>query len=80
MRTELSKRRKSRKADKERDCGTHEIASCVFFYLQYTPWGYIMDTGGKNKMRDERECCHKTKERTEKEYKDLINRDRKSVV
>ena len=25
-------------------------------------------------MRDERECCHKTKERTEKEYKDLINR------
>ena len=25
-------------------------------------------------MRDERECCHKTKERTEKEYKDLIHR------
>ena len=31
-------------------------------------------------MEENRECCHKTKERSEKEYKDLINRDRKSVV
>ena len=25
-------------------------------------------------MEENRECCHKTKERSEKEYKDLINR------
>ena len=25
-------------------------------------------------MEDKRECCHKTKERSEKEYKDLSNR------
>lgn len=25
-------------------------------------------------MEDKRECCHKTKERSEKEYKDLVNR------
>ena len=25
-------------------------------------------------MEEKRECCHKTKERSEKEYRDLINR------
>ncbi|MCI8797910.1 MAG: metal-sensing transcriptional repressor [Dorea sp.] len=25
-------------------------------------------------MEEKRECCHKTKERSEKEYKDLVNR------
>ena len=25
-------------------------------------------------MEENRECCHRTKERTEKEYKDLIHR------
>ena len=25
-------------------------------------------------MEDRKECCHKTKKRTEKEYKDLVNR------
>lgn len=25
-------------------------------------------------MEEKRECCHKTKERSEKEYKDLLNR------
>ena len=25
-------------------------------------------------MGDHKECCHKTKERSEKEYKDLVNR------
>lgn len=25
-------------------------------------------------MEEKRECCHKTKKRTEKEYKDLVNR------
>ena len=25
-------------------------------------------------MEERKECCHKTKKRTEKEYKDLVNR------
>lgn len=46
--------------------------------LQYTVWGYIIsmkDTKEMNTMEKKKECCcHKTKERTEKEHKDLINR------
>lgn len=35
----------------------------------------MKDTKEMNKMPEKKECCcHKTKERTEKEYKDLINR------
>ncbi len=57
--------------------------------LQYTPRGYILcavesscgpeQTGGVIRMNDKNravpDCCrHKTKERSEKEYKDLLNR------
>ncbi len=48
------------------------------FYLHYTLWGYIMNLEMRCwKMEERRECCqktHKTKERSEKEYKDLVNR------
>lgn len=57
-------------------------------YLQYTPYGYIignesedlcMNSDETNKLNKEeeitKECdCHRTKERSEKEYKDLIHR------
>ena len=28
----------------------------------------------EEKIKDEGECCHKTKERSDKEYKDLLHR------
>lgn len=34
----------------------------------------IIENRGVDNMEEKRECCHKTKERSEKEYKDLINR------
>ena len=42
------------------------------FILTYTPIGYII----KHERGDflEEKCCHKTKLRSEKEYKSLINR------
>ena len=46
--------------------------------MKYTPQGYTINIGnGVKEMEEIRECCchtNKTKERTEKEYKDLINR------
>ena len=46
--------------------------------LQYTLWGYIISVKEEKRgvcMGEERECCsHKTKERSKKEYKDLLNR------
>ena len=58
------------------------------FCLQYTPWGYIIihiqgNMIGRNEdgMTEQKEitkqqegCCHRTKERSEREYKDLIHR------
>ena len=35
---------------------------------------YDKDRKGENMDEQKECCCHKTKERTEKEYKDLINR------
>lgn len=37
---------------------------------------YFIKTGREMHMQEEKEtcCCHKTKERTEKEYRDLIHR------
>lgn len=58
----------------------------LFFILTYTPQGYMMHLNevGRNRkalgkeeliMGEETECvCHKTKERSDKEYKDLIHR------
>ena len=51
------------------------VVTELFLYLSYTPSGYIMflkrevDTMEENKC-----CCHKTKERSEEEYKKLLNR------
>lgn len=53
--------------------------------LTDTPMGYIITSESEGKHMDELEkqeqkeegqdcCCHKTKERSEKEYKDLMNR------
>lgn len=47
--------------------------------LTNTLWGYIFELkkekGEKFMEQKEKECCsHKTKERTEKEYRNLINR------
>ncbi len=47
----------------------------TFFYLKYTPLGYIMFVERwMNIMEEIKECCHKTKKRSEKEHKDLLNR------
>lgn len=51
------------------------VDNAAFFgkkHLTYTIWGYIIILKGDDAM--EKECCHKTKEREEKEYKALINR------
>ena len=32
------------------------------------------ESEGGVKMEEMKECCHKTKERSDKEYKDLVNR------
>lgn len=44
--------------------------------LTNTPMGYIIHVETRNFIMEEKECClsHKTKERSEKEYKSLINR------
>ena len=45
--------------------------------MQYTPIGYIIPTVKEViTMEEQKECCchHKTKERSDKEYRDLINR------
>lgn len=44
--------------------------------LTNTPMGYIIHMETRNFIMEEKECClsHKTKERSEKEYKSLINR------
>lgn len=43
--------------------------------MKYTPTGYIIRVVKRGvKMKEQKECCHKTKERTEKEYKNLIHR------
>ncbi len=47
------------------------------YYDKYTPRGYANKPFGEDKMTEKKQetcCCHKTKERSEKEYKDLINR------
>lgn len=44
--------------------------------MQYTPQGYIIASERKvTRMSEVRDCCsHRTKERSEKEYKDLLHR------
>ena len=49
----------------------------TFFELALYPYGVYkyMVKERRERMQETKECgCHKTKERTEKEYKDLINR------
>ena len=49
----------------------------TFFELALYPYGVYnyMVKERCERMQETKECgCHKTKERTEKEYKDLINR------
>lgn len=47
-------------------------------YTEYTHRGYMRRAeviwNISKKVRCEMECCHKTKERSEREYKDLIHR------
>ena len=40
--------------------------------MTYTPIGYIIATWEVQKLMDN--CCHKTKKRSDEEYKKLINR------
>ena len=47
----------------------------IILHLHYTLMGYIIYLEMRCRHMEERqECCHKTKERSQKEYKDLVNR------
>ena len=43
-----------------------------FSFIINIPYGGILERSGK--MMEKHSCCHRTKERSEKEYKDLIHR------